>query len=572
MQSLLALSTRVGRLALATLLGLTLAACASTSPKPNDSAESTPAKQEKTTDSGNDADGGGIMGYLWNAENSTIKKRIASGGRHNAQSPFRNGQWHFIGERRKRGQTTVYRMDYPEAVNLAYKITRDAFYDDIVVMGKDNLSVGVQRMRQGSRGNAFIDLDSQEGRTATEYHLGIVPQIVEDADNPGQRGAQFTVYTNRGYGRSEARRRLTEALERYAEDHALKTATYERYRVNQDVGVADTVPDSIPTSYGGFKAYLDNQESLDAHEGIWTLGSRYTLGIYVRPNDPRYKYYAFVIDTKDPRWEVGQIKAKFVRLNQNKDSAGVFLSDAKAEQSMEAVPSPTNISMVVAGKSLKLSKSYPIHDLARDRFRSMGTGWAVNNQGVFVTNYHVVENADKIFIGDRDDHPIRAKVLITDRRTDLALLQLKTDTPPSLTPLPLSGLKKVANGTEVVAIGYPLAGSVLGETGRVVEGIIAAQNGMREDVTRYQMTPAIDHGNSGGPVVDDSGNVVGVSVEGLATDEKTTVHYFAVKINYVRALLDQLEIDYQTGNNDNSLNSKQIFERYEKAVLPVWTE
>ena len=100
--------------------------------------------------------------------------------------------------------------------------------------------------------------------------------------------------------------------------------------------------------------------------------------------------------------------------------------------------------------------------------------------------------------------------------------------------------------------------------------MISAQSGLRKDVTRYQVSAAIQGGNSGGPVLNDHGQVVGIVVTGIVRTDVENVN-FAVKVAYLRPLLEQAGIAYPTAGSPTALTSQELFERYGASVLPVWT-
>lgn len=137
---------------------------------------------------------------------------------------------------------------------------------------------------------------------------------------------------------------------------------------------------------------------------------------------------------------------------------------------------------------------------------SSGTGFFANREGVIVTNAHVVGDCRRVELGDGRT----VSVDYLDRALDIALLQAS----PSNAYLHLSE-EALSLGEKVVALGYPLA-SILDGGLRVSEGIVSGLTGLRGDSTRFSMTAPIQAGNSGGPILDDRGQVVGVVVSVLA--------------------------------------------------------
>jgi len=96
--------------------------------------------------------------------------------------------------------------------------------------------------------------------------------------------------------------------------------------------MVDVVAASIPTSYAGFKKFLDDKYESRLFEGIWTtLDSAETLGIVYVKNDPKFKYHAFIIKSDHLHWKPGEIKIKFFRLREGKLAASEYYAESKAQ-------------------------------------------------------------------------------------------------------------------------------------------------------------------------------------------------------------------------------------------------
>ena len=139
---------------------------------------------------------------------------------------------------------------------------------------------------------------------------------------------------------------------------------------------------------------------------------------------------------------------------------------------------------------------------------SLGSGFIVDPKGIVVTNNHVIDNADEITVNLSDGREIKAKVRGRDRETDLAVLELQSSS--GRYPFVSFGREDCARvGDKVIAIGNPF-----GLGGTVTQGIVSARNrdiqsGQYDDF--IQTDAAINRGNSGGPLFDLSGNVIGVN-------------------------------------------------------------
>jgi serine protease Do len=136
-----------------------------------------------------------------------------------------------------------------------------------------------------------------------------------------------------------------------------------------------------------------------------------------------------------------------------------------------------------------------------------GSGFIIDPKGVIVTNYHVVENAEQVEIFLQDGRKLISKDIVGDKRSDLAIIRVKTKTP--LPWLPLGDSDEMEVGDRVLAIGAPF-----GLTGSVTHGIISAKSrnlkgAGYEDF--LQTDAAINPGNSGGPLINLEGKVIGVN-------------------------------------------------------------
>lgn len=135
-----------------------------------------------------------------------------------------------------------------------------------------------------------------------------------------------------------------------------------------------------------------------------------------------------------------------------------------------------------------------------------GTGWPVG-RGYILTNDHVLGSSSHITITMNNGKTVPAQVVTTDRANDLALLSVAdaTQLPPSLPlargPVPI--------GSRVFTIGYPHV-DVMGHTPKLTSGIISAEAGVEDDKRLYQISVPVQAGNSGGPLIDMQGEVVGI--------------------------------------------------------------
>lgn len=170
------------------------------------------------------------------------------------------------------------------------------------------------------------------------------------------------------------------------------------------------------------------------------------------------------------------------------------------------------------------------------RMQSLGSGFLIDPSGVVVTNNHVIEGADEITVTLQDNTILKATVLGRDDRTDLAVLKVTADRKLPFVSFGNSDGMRV--GDWVVAIGNPF-----GLGGTVTAGIVSArgrdiQQGPYDDF--IQTDAAINRGNSGGPLFDMQGEVIGINTAILSPSGGSIGLGFAIPSGEARVVIDQL--------------------------------
>ncbi|QHL87194.1 trypsin-like serine protease [Nibribacter ruber] len=161
-----------------------------------------------------------------------------------------------------------------------------------------------------------------------------------------------------------------------------------------------------------------------------------------------------------------------------------------------------------------------------------GSGFALTADGYFVTSYHVIEGADSLMIENKAGDRYKVAEVYSDQVRDLALLQVTDTAFHGFGKLPYSFKSKESDlGERVFTLGYPREDLVFGD------GTLSSKSGVYGDTSSYQISIPLNPGNSGGPLLDDKGNMIGViSGKMLGVDGAA----FAVKSAYLLTLLDQL--------------------------------
>ena len=190
-------------------------------------------------------------------------------------------------------------------------------------------------------------------------------------------------------------------------------------------------------------------------------------------------------------------------------------------------------------------------------FFGSGTGFAVASNGYLITNYHVISGCNVIKI-HKKDKILRASIITSDAGNDIALI--KGDF-ISKAVLPFSS-KKTELLQEIYVAGFPF-GNKFSTSIKVTKGIISALTGVGNNISNFQIDAAIQPGNSGGPILNKKGNVIGVVVAKLdrryieknfgVVPENTN---FGIKINVVKKLLENENMKLTNPNQKDILTSK----------------
>jgi S1-C subfamily serine protease len=201
-----------------------------------------------------------------------------------------------------------------------------------------------------------------------------------------------------------------------------------------------------------------------------------------------------------------------------------------------------------------------------------GTGFVVSTNGHVVTNQHVVDGC----IGDiqgnlTGEAAVTLRLVSSDEINDLALLQA----PGSFKDVAIIKDKAIQSGDPVVAIGYPFHGLLTSDF-TVTTGIVSSLSGIMNDTRFLQISAAVQPGNSGGPLLASSGEVVGVVAAKLnalkfvkATGNIPENINFAIKTGALRDFLDNSVVSYQTADSKTDVKTADIARRARAFTLLI---
>jgi S1-C subfamily serine protease len=164
-----------------------------------------------------------------------------------------------------------------------------------------------------------------------------------------------------------------------------------------------------------------------------------------------------------------------------------------------------------------------------------GTGFALTSDGYIVTSYHVINEADSVYIENAAKGRFKVTSVYKDAAHDLAILKITDPNFSSLGTLPYTVAQNGAElGEKVYTLGFPREDMVFGE------GSLSSQSGFDGDTAAYQISVPLNPGNSGGPLFDDKGNLIGV-IKGKQLDQQGAA--FATKSSYLLNMTKEVDPD-----------------------------
>jgi serine protease Do len=219
-----------------------------------------------------------------------------------------------------------------------------------------------------------------------------------------------------------------------------------------------------------------------------------------------------------------------------------------ADLAERLMPSVVNISTTQTVKTtsnpfpFQFPPGSPFEDMFKEfgtpqerKSSALGSGFIIDEKGIVVTNNHVIQNAEDIIVRVNGDKDYKAKVIGADPLSDIAVLQLETK--DKFTPVSFGDSDKARIGDWVIAIGNPF-----GLGGTVTSGIISARNrsiGLSRYEDYIQTDASINSGNSGGPLFDMNGDVIGINTAILGRNGSIGIG-FSIPANDAKIVIEQL--------------------------------
>lgn len=289
------------------------------------------------------------------------------------------------------------------------------------------------------------------------------------------------------------------------------------------------------------------KNGIDELEGIYEISTassnqpRYKVALFKTVEGYNLIYLSGATYTND--WDEGELKAILIpTATSNFFKTKWYMANKTVNDEWYISFEQGIMKLIDGGDNSLYVKMYPTaNDNLKPKGASgTGTGVAIASNGLIVTNYHVIAGASTIKVkginGDFSKSYI-AKVLTFDEKNDLAIIKID-DVSFSTLGTPPFCIKSVTSevGSDIFVLGYPLT-ATMGDEIKLTNGIISAKSGFQGDITSYQMTAAIQPGNSGAPLFDKNGYLIGVVNSKHIGAESVG---YAIKSSYLKNLIESL--------------------------------
>jgi S1-C subfamily serine protease len=317
-------------------------------------------------------------------------------------------------------------------------------------------------------------------------------------------------------------------------------------------GISINNPDNSPKSNWTESSLKNNWQTngIDNVEGVYentikqSNSPKYRVAIKKNDNGYDIIYLSGAEDDILGKWKEGAIKGSLTKTaKENFYKAQWLMSNKTVNENLYVTFEEAMMRIIWTDGSPEqvYLKLYPTNSSSITKGSiSSGTGFALTSNGLIVTNHHVIEGANSITVKGINGNfsaSLKAKVVVDDKNNDLAIIQIEDNNFNSIGKIPYTIKPTTSDvGENVFVLGYPLR-ATMGEEIKLTNGIISSKTGFQGDITSYQVSAPIQPGNSGGPLFDKDGNLIGVINAKLRGGENVS---YAIKVSYLKNLIDLL--------------------------------
>lgn len=268
-------------------------------------------------------------------------------------------------------------------------------------------------------------------------------------------------------------------------------------------------------------------------------------------------------------WKVGDIKAILEPTAVHAMFVGIWVMAEKEHNSNLCIKfEGSSMKAIINGNEELYIKLYPTTDSnfgaggSNNGSKWSGTGFAIGHNCI-VTNHHVIDGAKTIKIkGVKGNFDIQyqAEVIASDRNNDLTLLKITDAQFAGFANIPYAAKIALSDvGEDIFVLGYPLT-STMGEEIKLTTGVISSRSGFQGDITSYQISAPVQPGNSGAPLFDNKGNLIGI-VSAKHTQAENAG--YAVKTSYLKILIENAAGNITLPSN-NQISNLPLTEKIKK--------
>lgn len=372
---------------------------------------------------------------------------------------------------------------------------------------------------------------------------------------------QKVIYTNQEKAFAEIQSNsYKKAVRKLANDISYMNYTFSQLKTPEldlpKVEQTDETENSLKEYY--------RSNTIDELEGIYKSYQSDQMGYYML-GIKKYgnEYKAIVIESGYSHWTTGEVKAVFTPSSMKGFySTRWYMGNKTPVETFASMDNPALLSVEFKdvetdGKRTdKFIKMFPPAEMNSNTneigVKATGSGFIISTDGIIATNAHVISDAQKIeitLINEFGATTYTAIKLLEDKSNDVALLKIDDEKFKGFNNLPYSIIQETDIGEDVFTIGYPL-NSLMGDNYKVTNGIISSNTGIKDDPRHIQTTTPIQPGNSGGPLFNKDGNIIGITSSKLNSQSTENVNY-AVKTTYLVNIYNMLPNKETLGTNSN---------------------
>lgn len=336
-----------------------------------------------------------------------------------------------------------------------------------------------------------------------------------------------------------------------------------------------------------------NGKTIDIIEGIWTTtDNKYEITILKNTSGTftDSDYIGVITRSSESRWKLGEIKLLLRKTASSQLYTGSYYvettsmwGNGKKDYGSTFTLSSNNLIECylptgIYGLPVKTTflRTYPAYDsLNVTTMKSSGTGFFISKTLV-ATNYNMVSDAKDIEITYQNDTKLPATIVAKDPANDLALLRVN-GLENIVTPAAIGPSRDVKEGNQVFTVGFPLS-SELGTRAKINEGIVNSLTGLQDDFRMLQISIPALPGNSGSPVFNVRGQVIGIVTSTLASshflNKKNIVPQnlgYAMKSNYLNNLITMLpeEVTLSESASPQNLDASQVADIAKQSIVYI---